>query len=222
MLERIRRCEASERQAIAVITMITANSAHIDIDREIVRMMQPLRDWDETTWRHSVAVGQWSGRLASAIGLSPSRCIFARRCGELHDVGKMLTPLAILRKCGPLTPSEWGIMRRHAADGAALLNDYPCLRQFMDIVLAHHERLDGSGYPNGIGGARINLIVRIVAVADAFHAMIVDRPYQGRLQPFHALTELEGAAGQLWDRSVVVSLRAMLAGRRRTGETYAV
>lgn len=202
--------------------MITVNSAHTDVDREIVRVLKPLRDWDEMTWRHSVAVGQWAARLANAMGLSPARCTFARRCGELHDVGKMFTPVAILRKCGPLTPSEWVVMRRHAADGAALLDDHPCLRQFMDTVLAHHERLDGSGYPSGIGGARLSLIVRIVSVADAFHAMIDNRPYRGRLQPFAALTELEGAAGRLWDRSVVLSLRAVLVGTGRTGEAYAV
>jgi putative nucleotidyltransferase with HDIG domain len=199
-----------------MITMISTHSS--DVDREIVRVLQPLRDWDEMTWQHSLAVGQWSYHLASAVGLPPSSCTFAQRCGELHDIGKIFTPLEILRKCGPLSPLEWEIMRRHAADGAALLNDSPCLREFASTVLGHHERLDGSGYPAGTRGAHIPLITRIVAVADAFHAMIDNRTYQAPLLPSHALAELEAAGGRLWDPSVVMSLRAVLSGGRVTGE----
>lgn len=193
-----------------------------DIDLEIGRALEPLRAWHQATWQHSVAVGQWSYRLADTIGLPRPSCIFAGRCGELHDIGKLFTPVEILSKPGPLTASEWEVMRRHPADGAAILNEFVRLRQFADTVLDHHERLDGSGYPSRATGSSISVVTRIVAVADAFHAMIDHRTYQKRLSPSDALAELETASGRLWDPMVVNTLRAVLVGPTQLAVPHAL
>jgi response regulator RpfG family c-di-GMP phosphodiesterase len=114
--------------------------------------------------------------------------------GHLHDVGKIGIPDSILQKPGPLTSLEWEIMRRHPKIGAAILRPVRVFRGkpgVCEIVLAHHERWDGLGYPYGIGGRDIPLGARIVAVADALSAMTEERPYRRSLSLDEALAEVE-------------------------------
>src|SRR6476469_6175125 len=112
------------------------------------------------------------------MGLSPERVEFVEQCSILHDIGKVETPSSILLNTGSLSDEEWSVMREHVAAGARILTSIPSLARCAPIVRAHHERFDGAGYPDGLAGEQIPLEARIVAVADAFHAMISDRPYR--------------------------------------------
>jgi len=137
----------------------------------------------------------------------------------LHDIGKIGIPDAILLKPGPLTPEEWGIMRRHPEIGRRLLEKIPFLKGAVPIVYSHHERWDGTGYPQGLRGEEIPLGARIFAVVDAFDAMTFDRPYS-RAIPFEAAkTEIARCAGTHFDPAVVASFMrvpdAVLAEIRR-------
>ena len=137
-----------------------------------------LKARDEATCAHSHATGAWCRRLSEAMGLSAQTTDVIVKAGVLHDIGKIATPDAILFKTGPLTDQEWVVMQKHAEFGAQILSKLPALASYAPIVRAHHERWDGLGYPYGLKGEQIPFEARVVAVADAFHAMISNRPYR--------------------------------------------
>jgi len=124
----------------------------------------------------------------------------------LHDIGKIFTPKEILYKPGPLTDEEWEIMRRHPVDGAEVLEQIANLREMANNVRYHHERYDGSGYPEGLKGEAIPIGARIAAVVDAFDAMISDRPYRKAMSVEHAVEELTRNKGSQFDPKVVDAL----------------
>ena len=129
--------------------------------------------------------------------------------GRLHDIGKLWVDDHFLTKPGPLTPEEYESLKTHTTAGYDLMNRFERLRTLRDIVLSHHERMDGRGYPNGLSGARIPLTARIVSVADAYDAMTTDRSYRrGRPSPV-ALEELNRCAGEQFDVDVVKAFNAV-------------
>jgi ribonuclease P protein subunit RPR2 len=124
----------------------------------------------------------------------------------LHDVGKIAVPAAILRKPGPLTGEEWDLMRRHPATGARVVGPLGCSQTVVDVVRHHHERWDGTGYPDGLAGDRIPLTARIFSVCDALEAMTAARPYREALPVDRALERVHEAAGDQFDPGVVAAL----------------
>lgn len=151
--------------------------------------------------------------LAEEMGL-PERTVEAVRVAALvHDVGKMAVPTEILAKPGRLSPLELAIIREHSAAGHNILKDIPFEWPIAEIVLQHHERMDGSGYPKGIRGDQILLEARIVAVADVLEAMSSDRPYRGALGMCQAVARVCGDTGK-YDRDVVRACASLFeAGR---------
>ena len=127
------------------------------------------------------------------------------RAAELHDVGKMAIPDEILQKPGPLTQDEWAFVRRHPLVGERILSVAPALLPVAKIVRSCHERWDGSGYPDGVAGEEIPLGARIVAVCDAFDAMINPRPYRAARSVEEALQELRACSGTQFDPTVVAA-----------------
>jgi HD-GYP domain-containing protein (c-di-GMP phosphodiesterase class II) len=125
------------------------------------------------------------------------------RAAELHDIGKMGIPDAILSKPGPLDPEERSFMERHTVIGEQILGAAPALRPVAKIVRSSHERWDGDGYPDRLRGAEIPLGARIVAVCDAFHAMTSNRPSRGAMKAEDALAELRRCAGAQFDPVIV-------------------
>jgi HD-GYP domain-containing protein (c-di-GMP phosphodiesterase class II) len=140
---------------------------------------------------------------------------FVELCAILHDIGKIATPESILFKPGPLEAHEWEVMRDHAAAGQRILNQIPSLARCAVIVRAHHERWDGRGYPDGLAGENIPFEARVVAVADAFHAMISDRPYRKAIAPRRALEIIEAGRGTQWDPLVVDAMLGLFSGARK-------
>jgi HD-GYP domain-containing protein (c-di-GMP phosphodiesterase class II) len=164
---------------------------------------------DRRLSRHSEVTAELSSLLARAHGLTPRMTAIVHMAAHLHDVGKIGVPDSILHKPGPLDAAEWEIMRRHPVIGAEILRPVRvfCGRPGVcEIVIAHHERFDGSGYPFGLRGASIPLGARIVAVADALSAMTEDRPYRDGLPLGHAVAEIVRGAGTDFDPQVVRDL----------------
>ena len=173
-------------------------------------------------FQHSAAVADISSLLAQAHGLTPRQAEMVHMAGHLHDVGKIGVPDSILLKPGPLTDAEWEIMRRHPKMGADILRPVKvfCGRPGVcEIVLAHHERWDGTGYPYGLAGNDIPLGARIVAVADALSAMTEERLYRRSRTLHEAVEEVARSAGTHFDPCVVrdlLSLRGVLEGLLQT------
>jgi diguanylate cyclase (GGDEF)-like protein len=166
---------------------------------------------DPSTARHSYTVGRYARATAVALGLAPDRVERVHAAGVLHDLGKVGIADAILHKPGPLSDGEWTEMKRHPVIGAQILK-HAGMTDLADWVVAHHERIDGQGYPVGLRGVEISLEARILAVADAYEAMIAERSYRPAMQEGEAQAELLRCAGTQFDPEVVEAfLRAVSA-----------
>lgn len=158
---------------------------------------------DPSTRGHSARVSELAVILARRRGWRGSRLAALRLGGTLHDVGKLNVDAALLRKAGPLDEREFGEIKRHPVAGAKLVRRFEALRPALPYILFHHERWDGHGYPTGRAREQIPSGARLLAVVDAFDAMISDRPYRTPLSICTALAELEEGAGTQFDRGVV-------------------
>lgn len=183
-------------------------------DATVQSLLSAMEARDRITCEHSRAVGMWCGRLAQSLGFDAERAAEASLAGTLHDVGKIATPSEILLKPSPLDSAEWETMRAHASIGAKMLERFPELRELAPAVRAHHERFDGTGYPDGLSGEDIPFLARIIAVADAFHAMISKRPYREALPVALAVRELKAGAGLQWDPAVVSAMLTIVEPQR--------
>ncbi|MGB3903932.1 MAG: GAF domain-containing protein [Anaerolineae bacterium] len=154
---------------------------------------------DHYTFKHSQTVGKYALVLAQAVRLSKKEIEALKVAAELHDVGKVGVRTDILRKPGPLTLDEWKMIYEHPRLGHMLLQQVPQRETVLQAVLHHHEHYDGMGYPSGLEGEKIPFLARIMAVADAYSAMITDRPYRKALTPEEARLELRRNAGKQFD-----------------------
>jgi diguanylate cyclase (GGDEF)-like protein len=167
-----------------------------------------LQARDPGTGAHSERVRIYALALAEAHGVPKSQLIDIEHGVMLHDIGKIAIPDGILLKPGPLSPDEWKIMRTHPEVGRRLIEHMPFLRDAVPVVYHHHERWDGTGYPDGLRGEDIPLGARIFAVADAFDAMTYDRPYSRAIPVASARAEIERCVGTHFDPSVAATFLA--------------
>jgi cyclic di-GMP phosphodiesterase len=164
---------------------------------------------DAETENHSKRVTAFTIAMARAMGLSSEQIRVIGRGAFLHDIGKIAIPDAILRKQGPLTREEFEIMKEHCYRGYVILKRIPFLADAAEIVYAHQERFDGTGYPRGLKGDEIPLGARIFSVADTLDAITQDRVYR-KAQPFSAARdEIERWSGRQFDPQVVTTFLAM-------------
>ena len=171
-------------------------------------LLKVLSEREPGLHEHSTDVMSLARGVARRLGLPPEEREIIARAAELHDIGKMAIPDAILSKPGPLDDREWRFMRRHTIIGEDILNAAPALQPVAALVRASHERWDGTGYPDGTAGEDIPEGARIVAVCDAYSAMVQDRPYQPGLTVREAVAEIERCAGEHFDPRVVAAFAA--------------
>jgi len=181
----------------------------------VTAMAQAVELRDKYTGGHTQRVTNYALLLAGELRLSPEQRRFLQIGTPLHDIGKIGVDDAILRKTGALSAEETRAMRNHTVAGAGILETIPELRPVLSIVRSHHERWNGTGYPDGLCGEQIPLLARIVAVADAFDAMVSDRPYRQGMSTAEALAELRARSGSDFDPGCV---QAFLRKRVRLEE----
>jgi putative two-component system response regulator len=171
---------------------------------------------DELTGDHTRRVGQLAGLIAEELGLERATVEQIRRAAPLHDVGKIGVPDALLGKPGALTAEEFEVVKRHTTIGAAILSGrgFPLLEIAEQIAVAHHERWDGSGYPNGLKRDWIPLPGRIVAVADVFDALTHRRPYKPAWPRERAIAEIRSQSGRQFDPRAVEAFLHVHVGVR--------
>jgi PAS domain S-box-containing protein/putative nucleotidyltransferase with HDIG domain len=158
---------------------------------------------DQETEGHSLRVTQLTLKLASSLGVDMQEMIYIRRGALLHDIGKIGVPDSILRKPGALTPEEWEIMHKHPQYAYDMLAPILYLKKSIDIPYRHHEKWDGTGYPQGLKGEQIPLAARIFAAADVWDALTSDRPYRKAWTEEKALEYLREQSGKHFDPRVV-------------------
>jgi len=183
------RCRSLLRQKELVDALDSAESV-------VVALARAVDAKSPYTHGHSDRVTRYALALAGKVGLGESVLDLLRRGGPLHDIGKISTPDAILDKPGRLTPEEFEVVKRHPAEGAKIVEPLRSARDVIPLIRWHHERMDGTGYPDGLAGEAIPLVVRVLAVADVYDALASDRPYRPAM-PHERCHEVmtENAAG---------------------------
>ncbi|MDX6566146.1 MAG: hypothetical protein QOE10_1808, partial [Gaiellales bacterium] len=189
--------------ALALHAQRATETAEAGLLATIESLVSALEIQDPATSRHALAIVELAARVGRRLGLPPSAVRRLEHGAALHDIGKIGVASELLRKPGPLDEEETRAMRCHPELGARILEPVLRLRAVAPIVRASHERFDGDGYPDGLVGEAIPVESRIVAVCDAFDAMVSDRPYRSALSRDHAVAELRRNAGTQFDPQVV-------------------
>lgn len=217
----LRALNASHR----LFEQLRARRELLDVDRRLRELesefLEIVRDWgasmdrkDPYTQGHCDRVAEYACRLASLAGMEASEIKWFRMGAFLHDVGKVEVPLAILNKPGPLTESEREVMERHPVEGVALLEGIEFPWDVRPMIRHHHERWDGTGYPDGLRAGEIPLAARILTVADVFDALTTNRSYRGAFSPAEAWRILETEAGRTLDPELVELFRTVVEPER--------
>lgn len=169
---------------------------------------------DDATGKHSLRVSEMSYGVARVLGLPEEEAKIIKAIGRVHDVGKVVIRDSVLLKPGKLTPHERAEIEAHVEAGGRILNHLSVYRPYLPIILGHHERLDGRGYPHRLKGDAIILGARILSVCDAYDTITSDRPHHSRQPHEVAIAELYNHAGPQFDQKVVEALETWLIGER--------
>jgi HD-GYP domain-containing protein (c-di-GMP phosphodiesterase class II) len=176
----------------------------------VARLLARLAIKDTSTREHTRRVAQLSVEVGQDLGLRGARLRGLAVAALLHDVGKLQVPDEILRKAGPLSAAEFELIKRHPGDGAALLTHIGGFAEEVPLVRGHHERLDGSGYPDGLRGRELSLAVRILGACDVYDALTSERVYRRPISRSQALRILEQGRGHLFDPDVLDALERVV------------
>lgn len=183
-------------------------------EEQLLQLITPESGFDAYTIGHQKQVAYISNAIAEKMNLSDDQKMLVVFGAALHDVGKIFTPNSILTKSDKLSDAEFKLIKKHSFDGGWLLRRIGIDPVMCGIIMQHHERLDGSGYPYGLAGAQISLGARIVAVADTFDAMTSARPYHPALSADVALNKIVAGRRTLFDPEIVDIVYSILS----TGE----
>lgn len=169
----------------------------------MISFVKMIEGRDTYTGGHSERVATYSRDIACAMGFGQKECDLIYEAGILHDIGKIITPDAILLKPGKLTNEEYDLIKEHVSASFLILSDIPMYKELADVVYSHHEYYDGSGYPRGLKGEEIPLFARIMTIADSFDAMTTSRVYKPRKSKNEAIIELQELKGIFYDSNIV-------------------
>ena len=175
-------------------------------------LMRSLDIRDGRAARHAAAVARFSRDIATAVGMSPEECELAHTAGLLHDIGHFALSDRVAERGRTLTDEDWMAIQRHPELGADMLRDLGMYGPVSEIVMAHHERIDGRGYASGLPGEEIPEIAKIISVAEVYDTLTASDTYRTRMSSFEALTELRRVAGSQVDARYVEVLASLLTG----------
>lgn len=175
--------------------------------KALARTVDAKSSW---TAGHSERVTEMALKIGAVIGLTPKEIDDLQRAGLLHDIGKLGVPIAILDKPGKLTDEEYQIVKKHPGIGARILEPIVAYKEIIPMVLQHHERYDGKGYPNGLSGDAVHIGARILAVSDVYDALKSDRPYREGWEVEHVISLITKEAGRQFDPDVVEAFLSIM------------
>jgi putative two-component system response regulator len=179
-----------------------------DVESVLFTLAQAVEHRDSVTAGHCQRLAALSVNIGRTLGLEPASIAALERGGYLHDIGKIAVPDSILFKPGPLDEAEWETMRLHTIRGEEICRPLRTLAPVLPIIRHHHERWDGSGYPDGLAGERIPLAARILQIADIYDALTTARPYKAAFTHAQAMAQLRHEARIGWRDPELVSVFA--------------
>jgi putative two-component system response regulator len=184
-------------------------------DQVLMALGRSIEAKDPYTIGHCMRIADYSVLLGRALNLGSEELRALKIAGSVHDIGKVSVPDAILLKKGPLEPGEWEIMRAHTIVGERICKPLSSFQPVLPIIRSHHEKQDGSGYPDGLRGERIPLLARVMQLADVFDAMTTDRPYKGAVTCAEALEQMRAEVNRgWWDPRLFAVFAAMAEAER--------
>jgi putative two-component system response regulator len=187
------------------------------VESVLFALARSIEGKDSYTGGHCDRLSDYSERLGRRIGLPEEQITALRQGGIVHDIGKVAVPDSILLKPGKLTPEEWKVMREHPVSGERICAPMKLLRPVLPIIRHHHEKLDGTGYPDGLKGEEIPLLARIMTITDVYDALSTDRSYHTALPSWEALEVMEQDAQRgWWDNALFTEFKAMFPNNART------
>ncbi len=175
-------------------------------------LLRSLDTRDERSARHAAAVARFARDIARTVGMSDQQCELAHTAGLLHDIGRFALSDRVAERGRTLADEDWMAIHRHPEFGADMLKDLGMYGPVAEIVLAHHERIDGRGYPNGVPGEEIPEIAKIIAVAEVYDTLTASDTYRTRMSSFEALRELRRVADSQLDARYIEVLAQLLSG----------
>ena len=196
--ENIKYHQNLEKEVMEKTKLLTDN-----YEKTLTAMVEMIENRDSYTGGHSERVANYCKLIAEEMKLSQKECELIFRAGMLHDIGKVTTPDTLLLKPGKLSEKEFSLIKSHVTASYQLLSQIPMYVEIAEIILSHHEKYDGSGYPNGLKADEIPLLSRIMIIADAFDAMTTNRIYKGRKTVEEAIKEIEKCSGTQFDPAIV-------------------
>ena len=199
----MRQENRSFHESLKLLVEEQTQSISDNYERTIKAMVDLVESRDTYTAGHSQRVASYSKAIAQEMKLSDEECELIFRAGVLHDIGKVTTPDTILLKPGQLSEREYSLIQNHVTVSHELLSKIPMYSELAKIVILHHERYDGQGYPNGLSADEIPLLGRIMIIADSFDAMTTNRIYKGRMSREEAIKEIQDNSGTQFDPEIV-------------------
>lgn len=175
--------------------MLSTNNTNL----HVFDMLHNMREMDDSTYVHSINVALIATVLGRWLKIPDEDLKILTTCGLLHDIGKLMVPVEILAKPGPLTPEEYEIIKTHTTKGYQMLKSMELDKRIYFAAMSHHERCDGSGYPLKLHSAHINPFAKIIAIADVYDAMTAARVYRGPVCPFKVISIFEKEGFDLYD-----------------------
>lgn len=177
------------------------------LEKATVQIMMSLQtameEKDGYTAGHTRRVTELALLLGQGAGLNGDDILVLRRASQFHDIGKLVVDVSCIQKAGTLTSEEWELIKKHPGVGASIIEPLTFMERERDIIRHHHERLDGTGYPDGIGGNELDTLTRIITIADSYDAMTSRRNYRRNLTSTEAMGELRRCAGTQFDPELV-------------------
>lgn len=183
------------------VGLLDTSTGHVSF----FHMLHNMREYDDTTFAHSMNVALLCNVLATWLDFSPEEIDLATLCGLFHDVGKLAIPNDIIKKPDKLTDAEYKIVKTHTLEGYNVLKDQDLNEHIKNAALMHHERFDGSGYPSGVKEDKIDIYAQLVAIADVYEAMTAARVYRGPLCPFKVIEIFEKEGFQKYNPLFVLT-----------------
>ncbi|MCM0647905.1 HD domain-containing protein [Clostridium swellfunianum] len=180
-----------------------------DVIKNITEMRQQVEKKDMYTHDHGLRLEGYAIRIGQKLNMTKARLLNLGYAAGFHDLGKINVPDEVLKKPGKLTNEEFEYIKKHPADGAVIIEN-TFIKDCAMAILQHHERLDGSGYPNKLKGDEISLEGKIIAVVDTYDAMTSDRPYRKGMDPKVAFAEIKSLVGKHYDEKIVACFEEVL------------
>jgi HD-GYP domain-containing protein (c-di-GMP phosphodiesterase class II) len=198
-----------------VLESVHATVAPEEIE-QVDLLLRVMAGFDRDEAEHLEAVGTLAMLLADYCDLTPTQIATCLLAGRVHDIGKLAISRTVLFKPGPPSRDEWAELKLHPVYGGSTLAGLPRLKRLAPVIIAHHERFDGLGYPHGLAGSEIPIEAQIVGIAEAFCAMTVPRPFCTTRLPGEAIAELQRCGGTQFNPDLAEAFAEMFQERAAT------